>query len=203
MNKIVTKPLLQAIAVLDTHWFLFCCGALVNVATSCHSVKSFANMWKLTNLFAFTAPSFHPIFATTFLLNFFQHIVIEGRSFDSAIGLLLNASTLSRHSGIKRFWTRGSAVMDCELRWTHSRTQPLGELVPYQCPRCHCIQAWDQGKNNTDSSQLRDVKMTCSYKDARGKCAECIEFLSRRRFKTVKALEGAWVAFDVEKKDFL
>ena len=192
--------------MLDTHWFLFYCGALVNVTSSHDRVKFFANTWKLANLFAFTAPSFHPIFATTFLLNLFQYIVIEGRSFDSAVGLLLNTSTLSRHSGIKRFWTRDSAVNDCELTWTHSRTQPLGELVPYQRPRCHCIQAWDQGKNNTDSShasQLRDVKMTCSYKDARGKCAECIAFLNRRPFKTVKVPERAWVAFDIKKKDFL
>ena len=55
---------------------------------------------KPANLFAFDAPSFHAIYATTFLLGFFQHIIMEGWSFDSAIGLLLNTSTLSRHAGI-------------------------------------------------------------------------------------------------------
>ena len=50
---------------------------------------------KPANLFTFDVPSFHPIYATTFLLGFFQHIIIEGQSFDSAIGLLVMKRTIS------------------------------------------------------------------------------------------------------------
>ncbi|KAH9048596.1 hypothetical protein EDB83DRAFT_2522864 [Lactarius deliciosus] len=98
MTQVVTKPILDAISELNTHWFFFCCGALIDVHTSLEGVESFANEWKPTNLFAFDAPAFHPIYAATFLLNFFQHIVIEGRSFDSAVGLLLNTSQLERNA---------------------------------------------------------------------------------------------------------
>ncbi|KAH9014023.1 hypothetical protein EDB85DRAFT_2215399 [Lactarius pseudohatsudake] len=107
MTQVITRPILDMIHALNTHWFFLCCGALVNVPTSLDGVRSFAKEWKPANLFAFDAPAFHPIYAATFLLNFFQHIVIEGRSFDSAVGLLLNTSALSRHTGIKRFWSRG------------------------------------------------------------------------------------------------
>ena len=41
------------------------------------SVLTQVGSWKPTNLFAFNAPAFHPIYATTFLLNFFQHIEDE------------------------------------------------------------------------------------------------------------------------------
>ena len=88
MIEVVTRPLLDVIRALDTHWFFFCCGALVNVPSSMDMVKSFANEYvvitfqstltqnsrlKPANLFAFDAPSFHPIYVATFLLDFFQH----------------------------------------------------------------------------------------------------------------------------------
>jgi hypothetical protein len=43
MIEVVTRPLLDVIRALDTHWFFFCCGALVNVPSSVDMVKSFAN----------------------------------------------------------------------------------------------------------------------------------------------------------------
>lgn len=163
---------------------------------------------KPANLFAFDAPSFHPIYAATFLLNFFQHIIIEGRSFDSAVGQLLNTSALSRHTGIVRFWRDGLDVRKCVLRWAHSRTQPWGRPVPYQCPSCNCVQAWDQQKIQAASSQLRDVSMRCSYKGEQGQREEaCQKYLTFDKppgpFKAVKLSEGVWVAFGVEKSDFL
>lgn len=167
---------------------------------------------KPDNLFAFDAPSFHPIYATTFLLGFFQHIIIEGRKFDSAIGLLLNTSPLSRHTGILRFWKdiRNHCVVfrSCELRWAHLRTQPWGRSVPYQCPSCFCIQAWDQQKIHGASSQLRDVSMGCSYGGKQGQregaCKECLTFMKPEEvFKVVKASEGTWVAFGVKLTEFL
>jgi hypothetical protein len=112
-------------------------------------------------LFAFDAPSFHPIYATTFLLNFFQHIIIEGRAFESSAGQLLNTSSLARHTGIVRFWTRGSMVMDCTLRWSHSHARPWGKSVPFQCPYCYCIQAWDQSGRGASSELGRDITTVC------------------------------------------
>jgi hypothetical protein len=153
---------------------------------------------KPANLFAFNAPSFHPIYATTFLLNFFQHIIIEGRSFDSAVGQLLNTSALSRHSGIERYWRdKQGDVRECTLKWAHLRTQPWGNPVPYQCPSCGCIQAWDQ-KIKGASSQLRDVSMCCSYKGGQKACQESLIFQNTEPFKAVKLSEGVWVAFGVE-----
>jgi hypothetical protein len=147
-------------------------------------------------LFAFDAPAFHPIYAATFLLSFFQHIVIEGRTLDSAIGLLLNTSPLSRHTGIVHFWTRDSVVSNCTLRWAHSRTQPWGKPVPYQCPSCRCVQAWDQ-KGRGASSEL------CSYK-GKGPCRESHTVLRPSDpFKSIKLSGGVWVAFGLEKSDFL
>lgn len=160
---------------------------------------------KPDNLFAFDATSFHPIYATTFLLNFYQHIIIEGRNFDSAVGQILNGSTLSRHSGIVRFWRDGDVVRKCVLRWAHLRTQPWGRAVLYQCPSCGCIQAWDQQKIQGASSQLRDVSMRCSYKGVQGQgCKKCLTFEKPpEEYKAVKASEGIWVAFGVEKSEFL
>lgn len=154
----------------------------------------------LANLFAFNAHSFHPIYAATFLLNFFQHIIIEGRTFDSAVGQLLNTSALSRHTGIVRYWRDKLGVKKCELRWAHSRTQPWGTPVPYQCPSCRCIQAWDQKKIQVASSQLRDVSMRCSYKGGQKACEECLSFQkpNEEPFKAVKLSEGVWVAFGTE-----
>jgi hypothetical protein len=165
---------------------------------------------KPANLFAFDAPSFHPIYAATFLLNFFQHVIIEGRAFDSVAGQLLNTSALSLHSGIVRFWRdRSLVVKKCVLRWAHSRTQPWGTPVPYQCPSCHCIQAWDQQKIQVAPSQLRDVTMRCSYKgeegQRQGECHECLTFknTSTEPFKPVKLSEGVWVAFGIPRSGFL
>ena len=215
--EVVTRPLLDVIGALDTHWFFLCCGALVNIPSSLQTVRSFANAyvffftfqstltqmsrWKPANLFAFNAPSFHPIYATTFLLNFFQLIIIEGRTFDSVIGLLLNTSALARHSGIVRFWTRDSVVRDCTLKWSHSRTQPWGSPVPYQCPSCRCIQSWAQKGHGASTELGRDVTMFCSNKEG------CREFLKFDRpsqpFKPVKLSEGVWVALGLGKSDFL
>ncbi|KAH9017859.1 hypothetical protein EDB85DRAFT_2201432 [Lactarius pseudohatsudake] len=156
MTQVITRPILDMIHALNTHWFFLCCGALVNVPTSLDGVRSFANEWKPANLFAFDAPAFHPIYAATFLLNFFQHNVIEGRSFDSAVGLLLNTSALSRHTGIKRFWSRGEVVKECCLRWTHLRTQPWGNAVPHQCQDCGCIQSWNQKVKGPSTELPRD-----------------------------------------------
>ena len=126
-----------------------CCFTFQSTQTLALTQKSSS---KPANLFAFDAPSFHPIYATC-LLGFLQHIIIEGRSFDSAIVLLLNTSTLSRHAGIMRFWTRDSVVKECLLKWSHSHTQPWGQPVLYQCPTCKCIQSWDQ-KGLGASSEL-------------------------------------------------
>ena len=217
----VTKPILDTICKLDTHWFFFCCGALVNVPSSLKRVESFANEYaffflflvcltrvnrqKPTNLFAFDAPAFHPIYATTFLLNFFQCIIIEGRTFDSAIGQLLNTSALSRHSGIVRFWTSNSVVKKCTLRWTHSRIQPWGKPVPYQCPSCHCIQAWNQKHQGASSELGRNEMVHCSYQTVDGRrCPKHLTFdKPSTLYKPLKLLEGAWVAFGLKKSDFL
>ena len=160
------------------------------------------------NLFAFDAQSFHPIYATTFLLNFFQHVVIEGRTFDSAAGAILNTSALSCHSGIIRFWKDDSGVRKCKLKWTHLRTQPWGKPVLYQCPTCWCIQAWDQQKINGVSSQPRDVSMRCRFSGeqgpSQGRCPECLTFSKPSEpFKPVKLSEGVWLAFGIENSDFL
>ena len=183
MIKVVMRPLLDVIGALDAHWFFFCCGALVKVSSSLRTVRSFANKYvffclsfcsdsqfrlKPANLFAFNALSFHPIYATTFLLNFFQHIIIEGQAFDSTAGQLLNTSSLVHHTGIVRFWTHDSVVRECTLRWAHSHAQPGGKSVQYQCPRCHCIQAWDQKGHGASSELGRDVSMCCSYRGKQG-----------------------------------
>jgi hypothetical protein len=160
------------------------------------------------NLFAFDAPLFHPIYATTFLLNFFQHVIIEGRTFDSAAGAILNTSALSRHSGIVRFWKDDSGVRKCKLKWAHLCTQPRGTPVLYQCPSCCCIQAWDQQKIRGNSSQPRDVTMYCQYSGDQGpsqrRCAECLTFSKPNEpFKHVKLSEGVWLAIGVQNSDFL
>ena len=179
---------------LDMHWFFFCCGALVNVPSSMDMVKSFANEYivitfqstltqnsrfKPANLFAFDAHSFHPIYAVTFLLDFFQHIIIKGRNFDSAIRLLANNSSLSHHTGIKRFWARDKdkVVKHCTLKWAHSRARPWGMPVPYQCSSCHCIQAWDQKGHRAPSELARDASMCCSYKGKQGRCCNRLTFV--------------------------
>lgn len=221
MIEVVTRPLLDVIRALDTHWFFFCCGALVNVPSSMDMVKSFANEYvvitfqstltqnsrlKPANLFAFDAPSFHPIYAATFLLDFFQHIIIEGRNFDSAIGLLVNNSSLSRHTGIERFWARDKdkVVKHCTLKWAHSRARPWGMPVPYQCSSCHCIQAWDQKGHGASSELARDVSMRCSYKGKQGRCRNRLTFvMPSQPLKPIKLSEGVWVAVGLEKSDFL
>ncbi|KAH8976386.1 hypothetical protein EDB86DRAFT_2841066 [Lactarius hatsudake] len=205
INESSLKPILDVISTLDAHWFFFCCGSLVNVPFSLEGIKSFAHdRWKPANVIAFDTPAFHPIYATTFLLNFFHYIVIEDRSFGSAIGLLLNTSPLSRHTGIVRFWAVGSVVKSCTLKWAHSRTQPWGKPVPYQCTSCRCIQAWDQ-KGQGASSELRgDVKMWCSYKGENGRCSQCLTFdMPLTPYKALKLPEGVWVAFGLPKSDFL
>lgn len=222
MIEVITRPLLDIIGALDTHWFFLCCGALINIPSSLQMVRSFANeyvvftfpstltqksRWTPANLFAFNAPSFHPIYAATFLQSFFQHIIIEGQTFDSAIGLLLNTLALSRHTGIVRFWTRDSVVRDCMLKWSHSRTQPWGSPVPYQCPSCRCIQSWAQRGHGASSELGRDVTMCCSYKGEQGQQAGCSEYLKFDRpsepFKRIKLPEGVWVALGLEQSDFL
>lgn len=210
---------MDVIGTLDAHWFFLCCGALVNNPSSFEGVKSFVHecvcialrsalaqnsRWKPANLFAFDAPAFHPIYATTFLLNFFHYMIIEDRTFGSAIGLLLNTSPLSRHTGIVRFWTVDAVVKSCTLKWAHSRTQPWGEPVPYQCRSCHCIQAWDQKGQGASSELGRDVTMRCSYKGENGQCPECLLFTkSSIPYKTLKLPEGVWIAFGLPKSDFL
>ena len=156
-----------------------------------------------TNLFAFDATSFHPVFATTFVINFFQYIIIDGRHFQHVVGLILSSSILSRHTGIVRFWTHDADVKHCTLRWSHSRTQPWGEPLPYQCPTCCCIQAWDQ-KGNGPSSELRGpVTMSCSYKGEDGPCAKQLYFKASYPYKALKSPEGTWVAFGINKSDLL
>src|SRR6266702_1912428 len=168
------------------------------------SVLTQVGSWKPTNLFAFNAPAFHPIYATTFLLNFFQHIIIEGWTFDSIVGLLLNTSALSCHTGIIHFWTCDSVVKSCILKWTHSRTQPWGNLVPYQCLSCHCIQAWDQKSQGTLLKLGRDITKQCSYEGVDGQCSRHLKFNKPSvSYKSIKLSEGAWVAFGPEKSDFL
>ena len=54
-----------------------CCFTFQSTQTLALTQKSSS---KPANLFAFDAPSFHPIYATTCLLGFFQHTIIEGRS---------------------------------------------------------------------------------------------------------------------------
>ncbi|KAH8976756.1 hypothetical protein EDB86DRAFT_2839264 [Lactarius hatsudake] len=202
MTQVITRPILDMIHAFNTHWFLLCCGALVNVPTSLDGVRSFSNEWKPANLFAFDAPAFHPIYAATFLLNFFQHIVIEGRSFDSAVGLLLNTSALSRHTGIKRFWSRGSVVNTCWLRWTHLRTQPWGNAVPHQCQGCGCIQSWNQKVKGPSTELPRDdVSMRCSYRGSKEPCQECLIFEKPETpFKAIKLTEGVCMAVATYKK---
>jgi len=134
------------------------------------------NRQKPVNLLAFNAAAFHPIYATTFLLNFFQHIIIEDRTFDSVARFLLNNSALAHHTGIVRFWTCDSVVRDYTLRWAHHCTWPWGMPVPYQCPSCHCIQAWDQRGKEGSSELGRNVVMRCSYQGTQGWCHECLTF---------------------------
>ena len=43
MDRVVTRPVLDVIRVLSTHWFCFCCGAVVTVPESKERVKDFAN----------------------------------------------------------------------------------------------------------------------------------------------------------------
>ncbi|KAF8266767.1 hypothetical protein EI94DRAFT_1701500 [Lactarius quietus] len=104
ITQVITKPILDVISTLNAHWFFFSCGTLVNITSSFNDIKSFAHEYIFTTL------TFHPIYATTFLIHFFQHIIIEDRNFDKTIGLLLSALPLSRHTGIVHFWTVDSAV---------------------------------------------------------------------------------------------
>jgi hypothetical protein len=221
--QVITRPLLNTIATLNIHWFFLCCGAIINIPSSQNLVREFAQLYviyfsihsdlgsdsksrsKPANLFAFDAPSFHPIYASTFLQNFFQYIVIEGRTFDSAIEQLLNTTGLSHHSGIMRFWTCESQVKECLLKWAHSRTRPWGQQVPYQCPTCKCIQSWDQKGQGASSELGRDVTMQCSYKDEQGRCSQCLTFSrpASLPFKPIKLTEGVWMAIGLQKSESL
>jgi hypothetical protein len=137
-------------------------------------------------------------------MDYFLHIIIEGRTFDSVAGLLLSTSPLARHTGIVRFWTQNAVVRNCTIKWAHSRTRPWGNPVPYQCPRCHCIQAWEQKGQGASSELHGDVTMRCSYKGEGGKCGECLTFRKApEQFKALKQPEGTWVAFGLGKADFL
>ena len=157
------------------------------------------------NLFTFNAPSFHPIYAETFLLNF-QHIIIKVQTFDSAIGLLLNTLALSHHTGIMCLWTCDSVVRDCTLKWSHSCTQPWGNPVPYQCPSCWCIQSWAQRGNRAWSELGRDVTMCCLYQGKQGQQDGCCEYLKFDRpsepFKCIKLLEEISVAIGLKNSNF-
>lgn len=160
---------------------------------------------KPANLFAFNAHGFHPVYATTFILDFFHYVIIDGRTFDSVAGLILNSSALARHSAIVRFWTYDSVVRNCTIKWAHARTQPWGEPVPYQCPTCHCIQSWDQ-KANGASSELDGggVTMRCRGNQASGRCSHQLKFSKPGvPFKKIKEPEGVWVALGIGKGDFL
>jgi len=205
---------------VDTHCFFLCCGALVNITSSLERVESFAyeyvlctqqstqtniNRLKPASLFAFNAHAFHPIYAATFVLDFFHYVIVDGRTFDSVAGLLFSSSPLSRHMGVLRFWTHGSVVKRCTFKWAHSRTQLLGELVLYQCPTCYCIQAWDQRSLGPSSELRQDVTIRCGYVGEQGRCTQELHFTlpPNLPFKTLKQPEGVWVAFGVEKTDFL
>lgn len=135
------------------------------------------------------------------MLDFFHLVIIDGRTIHSAIGLLLSSSALSRHTGIVRFWTDGSVVKNCTIRWAHPRIQPWGKPVPYQCPSCHCIQAWDQ--KGLGSEMRGDVEMHCRHKGEHGQCARHLVFEKSLPFKVLKGVEGAWVVFGIGKSDSL
>jgi len=108
VNQVIIKDIMDIIShgTVDTHWFFFCCGAFVNVPSSFKRLKSIANKyvlctlmfaqtqvssWKPANLFAFDAPSFHLVFATTFVLDFFQSIIIDRWSLGDVVGLLFSS----------------------------------------------------------------------------------------------------------------
>ena len=138
----------------------------------------------------------------TFLLSFFHYVIIDDRSFGSAIGFLLNTLPLARHTSIIHFWTVDAVVKRCTLKWTHPHTQPWGEPVPYQCDSCRCIQAWDQKGQGASSEIGRDVIMRCSFNGEKEQCNKYLKFHKPTKpCKTLKLLEGVWVALDIPKSD--
>jgi len=169
------------------------------------SMQTNINRLKPASLFAFNACAFHPIYAATFVLDFFHYVIVDGRTFNSVAGLLFSSSPLSRHTGVLHFWTHGSVVKRCTFKWAHSCIQPLGESVLYQCPTCYCIQAWDQRSLGPSSKLRQDVTMRCKYVGEQGQCTQELHFTSPPNllFKTLKQPEGVWVAFGVGKTDFL
>lgn len=42
IDQVVTRPVLEIIRMHSMHWFVFCCGAVVNVPSSRARVQSFA-----------------------------------------------------------------------------------------------------------------------------------------------------------------
>ena len=42
MERVLSRPVLEIIRPLSTHWFFFCCGAVVNVPSSEERVEYFA-----------------------------------------------------------------------------------------------------------------------------------------------------------------
>lgn len=54
MDQVVTRPVLDFIRPFSTHWFLLCCGAVVNVPSSKEKVKHFAKEWVAISTFQTT-----------------------------------------------------------------------------------------------------------------------------------------------------
>lgn len=89
---------------------------------------------------------------------------------DDIEGMLDQCYSVGRHTNI--IWIRPNQA-PVRFAWTESVVRPWGQTLPYQCPACFSVFAWDNGKTKPETG---DITFRCKGFNAKGrKCQKTLE----------------------------
>lgn len=134
-------------------------------------------------------------YLNTFLLDFANHVLLDGFKGTIIVPELLYRSSVGLHTPVFHF--SGSSQADgwvtksLEYVWTHPTKRPHGRSIPMQCPICRAYRPW---KDFPDHAGI--VNLKCSTVVAGVPCVGSHQIHPLTDFRSVKYNAGVWKVKD-------
>lgn len=105
----------------------------------------------------FDQPNLQPSILNRFVMDLLLNWFIRSRK---PIAMFRDHSSVGVHTSIYIFERTGAII---KYTWSHVGAKPFGEIIPFQCPKCMCVGAWNGPKLKVEDGELAAVSISCRH----------------------------------------
>ncbi|KAJ8503446.1 hypothetical protein ONZ45_g10846 [Pleurotus djamor] len=181
--------------------FLLVCRGIEGHVECKEWVKAAVRFGTFGEVISFSAPRFQPFWATTFCVEFFRRVYLEGQRWNNAMNDVLAGDPrlgASTPIVVAHRPPHGRAKVELtKFFWSHPTRAPSGLRIPTSCPKCKRF-----GTVSVKDKKRSSVKFRCCAKlSSGGKCGWKVSTKLEEEVVKVDVLDvnvGKWLSMSIE-----